>query len=80
MTMGTEDYAVLAKDSYQKPEIDKDIELQGVHYQAIDYMDDPLTGFQATAYQRMDTQEVIIAFRGTEFDRQPIRTQCRGTR
>lgn len=73
MTMGTEDYAVLAKDSYQKPEIDKDIELQGVHYQAIDYMDDPLTGFQATAYQRMDTQEVIIAFRGTEFDRQPIR-------
>lgn len=73
MTMGTEDYAVLAKDTYHKPEIDKDIELHGVHYQAIDYMDDPITGFQATAYQRMDTQEVVIAFRGTEFDRQPIR-------
>ncbi|RAO75775.1 XVIPCD domain-containing protein [Dyella jiangningensis] len=73
MTMGTEDYAVLAKDCYQAREIDKDITLNGVHYQAIDYSDDPLTGFQARAYQRMDTSEVIIAFRGTEFDRQPIR-------
>lgn len=73
MTMGSLDYALLAKDSYHASQLDKDIEFRGVHYQAIDYADDALTGFQATAYQRTDTHEIIIAFRGTEFDRQPVR-------
>jgi pimeloyl-ACP methyl ester carboxylesterase len=73
MTIGTDNYAVLAKDAYQAPRLQKDITLDGVVYRAIDYADNPTNGFQATAYERMDTREIVIAFRGTEFDREPIK-------
>lgn len=73
MTISTDNYAVLAKDSYQAPRLQKDITLDGVVYRAIDYADNHVTGFQATAYERMDTREIVIAFRGTEFDREPIK-------
>ncbi|MEX1828776.1 XVIPCD domain-containing protein [Luteibacter sp. CQ10] len=41
----------------------------------LDAANDPITGFQAQAYVREDVQpqQVIVAFRGTEFDRQPVR-------
>jgi hypothetical protein len=79
MTMRSTDYALLSQASYKDPVIEsrgpegttyKDIKLDGVSYRPLDHMDDPKTGFQATAYQNKATGEVIIAYRGTEFDRE----------
>ncbi|WP_240151416.1 XVIPCD domain-containing protein [Luteibacter jiangsuensis] len=70
--MRSTDYALLAKESYHDPVLQKEFDRDGVTYKAIDTFNDPRTGFQATAYQRTDTQEIIIAYRGTEFDREPL--------
>jgi hypothetical protein len=72
MTMRSTDYALLSENSYLNPELKKEITLDGVAYKAIDFMDNPETGFQGTAYRRTDTNEVIIAYRGTEFGREPV--------
>lgn len=72
MTLRSTDYALLAQDAYNDPKFDKHTILDGIEYQAIDSMNDPRNGFQATAYERVDTGEVIIAYRGTEFGREPI--------
>ena len=73
MTIASTDYALLAEDSYKDHEPNKDdVVLGDVTYQVLDHIDNPTTGFQATAYRCMDTGEVVIAFRGTEFDREPV--------
>jgi hypothetical protein len=72
MTLSSTDYALLAQDSYHDPVLNKPKELGGITYEAIDVENDPRTGFQATAYKRMDTGEIVIAYRGTEFDREPV--------
>jgi hypothetical protein len=72
MTLQSTDYALLAQDAYNDPKFDKITVLGGVEYQAIDGTDNPRTGFQATAYQRVGTDEIIIAYRGTEFGREPV--------
>ncbi|SKB45039.1 XVIPCD domain-containing protein [Luteibacter sp. 22Crub2.1] len=72
MTFKSTDYALLAQDAYNDPVLDKSTILDGVEYKAIDTMNNPRTGFQATAYERVDTGEVVIAYRGTEFDREPV--------
>lgn len=72
MTITSTDYALLAKDSYKDREINQDVVLGGVTYRVEIHADNPRTGFQATAYQRIDTGEVVIAYRGTEFGREPV--------
>ena len=72
MTLSSTDYALLAQDSYQDPVLNKPKLLGGIAYEAIDVANNTRTGFQATAYRRMDTGEIVIAYRGTEFDREPI--------
>ncbi|MBB3227117.1 hypothetical protein FHW69_001718 [Luteibacter sp. Sphag1AF] len=72
MTVSTTDYALLAQNSYQTPVVDKLVKLNGVEYTTLAAADNPHTGFQATAYRREDTGEVVIAYRGTEFDREPV--------
>lgn len=73
MPIKSTDYALLAKDSYKDHELNEEIVLGGVKYRTFDYVDNPRTGFQATAYQRVETDEIVIAFRGTEFDREALR-------
>ncbi|MCZ2498390.1 hypothetical protein GN316_16640 [Xylophilus sp. Kf1] len=73
MTFKSTDYALLAQDSYNHRDPRKEVVLGGVEYKIFDRADNPRTGFQATAYQRTDTGEVVIAYRGTEFDREPLR-------
>ncbi|WP_448100790.1 XVIPCD domain-containing protein [Luteibacter jiangsuensis] len=72
MTLSSTDYALLAQDSYQDPVLNKPKLLGDFAYEAIDVANNSRTGFQATAYRRMDTGEIVIAYRGTEFDREPI--------
>jgi hypothetical protein len=72
MTIASTGYALLAQDSYHDRVKDEKIVLDGAIYKVFDHTDNPITGFQATAYQRVDTGEVVIAYRGTEFDREPV--------
>lgn len=64
--MRSTDYALLDSDSYNTPSPEGRLEANGITYQVFAYADNPHTGFQATAYERPDTHEVIIAFRGTD--------------
>jgi hypothetical protein len=65
-------YALLAKDSYRAPDKNDSIEIDGQQYTVFASADDPATGFQATAYQRKGSSDIVIAYRGTEFDREPV--------
>ena len=75
MSPRSTDYALLSQDVYHDTAVNKTVKLDGITYRVIDAADDPITGFQAQAYVREDVQpqQVIVAFRGTEFDRQPVR-------
>ncbi|NYE27393.1 hypothetical protein HDE78_000318 [Rhodanobacter sp. K2T2] len=82
MTLRTADYAAISNDVYKDPVVDqrapdgqvltyRRVELNGVWYQPIAHADNPKTGFQATAYERLDgTHATVIAYRGTEMDRE----------
>lgn len=71
MSIGAQDYASLAKDSYQDRREwiglpPKGITLNGHLYRAIDAQNSP-SGFQATAYQQADPPKgIVIAYRGTQ--------------
>ena len=52
--------------------VNKEIDLEGVTYKVLEYMDKP-SGYQGAIYQRMDTGEIVVAHRGTEFDRELIK-------
>lgn len=70
MTISAMDYAALAKDSYNKHHVDDKVTLGDVTYKVIDYYNNPMNGYQGTAYQRLDTHEVVIANRFAEPDGQ----------
>jgi hypothetical protein len=72
MTPQSTGYALLAKDSYRTPDKNDSIEIDGQQYTVFANADDPATGFQATAYQRKGSSDIVIAYRGTEFDREPV--------
>ncbi|RYE43279.1 MAG: DUF2974 domain-containing protein [Hyphomicrobiales bacterium] len=72
MTLKSTDYALLAQDSYNDRDLKKSVLLGDVVYRIFNHADNPRTGFQATAYQRIDTGEVVIAYRGTEFEREAL--------
>jgi hypothetical protein len=66
VTMRSTDYALLSQDTYKDPVVlsrgpegmtYKEVKLDGVTYIPIDHVDDPKTGFQATAYQNKETRK-----------------------
>ncbi|RYH55862.1 MAG: DUF2974 domain-containing protein, partial [Alcaligenaceae bacterium] len=71
MPIRSTDYALLAQDSYLARERGEKVKLDGFNYEVVAHTDNPKTGFQATAYSCVDRAEVVIAYRGTEFDREP---------
>ncbi|TDK22678.1 hypothetical protein E2F46_12995 [Luteimonas aestuarii] len=75
MKMTSQDYAELAGHSYDRAGNmhdlkDQQIVLEGVTYKVLEHADNPRTGYQGTIYQRMDSGEIIVAHRGTEFERE----------
>ncbi|WP_413623783.1 XVIPCD domain-containing protein [Luteibacter sp. Lutesp34] len=74
MSPRSTDYALLAQNVYRDTPVNKTVSLDGVVYRVIAAENNPITGFQAQAYEREDVtpNQVIVAFRGTEFDREPI--------
>lgn len=45
----------------------------GVRFFVRAHVDNPSTGYQGTIYQRRDTGELVVAHRGTEFDREAFK-------
>lgn len=72
MSISSTDYALLSQDSYQDHALKDKVMLGSVQYEVLDHANDPRTGYQGTAYKRLDTGEIIIAHRGTEFGREPV--------
>jgi hypothetical protein len=76
MTLKSQQYADLMADSYLDPARGADgryenIVRHGVTYKVLEHVD-RANGYQGTIYQRADTGEIVVAHRGTEFDRQPL--------
>lgn len=82
MTLPSQQYANLSDHSYgrdqQGNEIDlaalvgKDTWIEGVKYKVLVHADKP-SGYQGTIYQRVDSDEIVVAHRGTEFNREPVK-------
>lgn len=82
MSIKSQQYANLADHVYgkewngKKGELrhleGKEITVEGVTYTLLKYMDRS-SGYQGAIYQRKDTGEIVVAHRGTEFDRQPLK-------
>ncbi|MFT3667429.1 MAG: hypothetical protein QM795_02280 [Pseudoxanthomonas sp.] len=80
MTISKQQYAGLAADSYEKrvpgvlrPLDEKPVIINGVQFEVREHYDNPKTGYQGTIYQRVDTGAVVVAHRGTEFDREALK-------
>ncbi|WP_095094099.1 DUF6792 domain-containing protein [Pseudomonas sp. Irchel 3A5] len=73
MSLTSQQYAALSRDSYDKPnEVGVDsgpVDIGGVFYKRLEYRDSP-SGYQGVIYQRVDTNELIVAHRGTETERE----------
>jgi hypothetical protein len=80
MSVSSQQYANLARDAYRgyptgsfsrsdaRPET-----IGGIAYLIRTHVDNPRTGYQDTIYQRVDNGEIVVAHRGTEFDREAFK-------
>lgn len=66
MTTATDTYALLAQDSYKDHRLSQIVSIAGIDYKILDQTSDPVTGYQGIAYQRVGTDDIVIAHRGTE--------------
>lgn len=73
MSFTSQQYAALAKDSYDKPpetgENSRTVVIGDVSYKRLEYIDSP-SGYQGIIYRRIDTNEIVVAHRGTETERE----------
>ena len=67
MSLDSQQYAQLARDSYEPHRMKDEIVRDGVKYIVLEHVDNQHNGYQGTIYQRMDTHEIVVAHRGTEF-------------
>jgi pimeloyl-ACP methyl ester carboxylesterase len=75
MRPSTDAMAVLAVDSYVDPRSrgdDETIKIDGHRFRAIKHFNEP-SGYQGTVYQDEVTGGLVLAHRGTEFDRQLLK-------
>lgn len=77
MSMNSQDHADLAKDAYNSRKVtginDDPVQIGQHQYKILAHHDNPSTGYQGTIYQRADTGAIIVAHRGTEFDREAFK-------
>ncbi|MEH6414565.1 XVIPCD domain-containing protein, partial [Pseudomonas sp. CGJS7] len=73
--MTTQQYANLAQDAYRSPDLslpeERRVKIAGVEYAVLAHVDKP-SGYQGTIYQHVDSKQIVVAHRGSEFDRQPF--------
>lgn len=78
--MTAQHHADLAVDAYRDYAVgtfiprtaDKET-INGVQYRILAHRNNPATGYQGTIYQRIDSGEITVAHRGTEFDREAFK-------
>ncbi|MEA9566823.1 MULTISPECIES: DUF6792 domain-containing protein [unclassified Xanthomonas] len=75
MSLTSQQYAALTRDAYDKPEDTGErsavVDIGGLPVRRLQYVDKP-SGYQGLIYERVDTGEMVVVHRGSEFDRQPI--------
>lgn len=85
MSIDANEYARLSSDSYNDRSKEKDsnktVSIGGIDYKILDVANAPTkkdskTGYQGTAYRRVDTGEVVIAHRGTEPNAKDVKTDA----
>lgn len=79
MTLPSQHYAALTDDSYKDHRVGRAdpanpeyVYAGGAKYVVLEHANNRSTGYQGTIYQRVDTREIVVAHRGTEFDSQPL--------
>lgn len=82
MSMTSQQHAYLADHGYGRDPHDrtvdlaslvgKETEIGGLQYKVLAHVDKS-SGYQGTVYQRVDTGEIIVSHRGTEFDRERMK-------
>ena len=75
MTLASQQYANLVEHSYDRDGqmrdlVNKEIELEGVRYKILHFVDNTRTGYQGTVYRHLASGDIVVAHRGTEFERQ----------
>lgn len=75
MTLASQQYANLVEHSYDRDGqmrdlVNKEIVLEGVRYKVLHFVDNTKTGYQGTVYQHLGSGDIVVAHRGTEFERQ----------
>lgn len=73
MTRSADSYALLAKDSYTARQRKEEVELGGEAFTVLDTSEGSPFGFQGTAYRTQNWSDIVITYRGTELDREPLR-------
>jgi hypothetical protein len=71
MSMNTQQYANLASDAYNQRKAKEVVTLEGVKYEVIEHFENPRNSYQGTIYRRIDTEEIVVAHRGTEMKNIP---------
>lgn len=73
MTLTSQDYAALSRDAYRDERVgrhapgqEQPVPLNGHQYRVLEHVNNRLTGYQGTIYQRVDTDEIVVAHRGTD--------------
>jgi hypothetical protein len=72
MTISTDDYALLSADAYNNHFINQIVTVGGVQYRVLAETHNHVTGYQGTAYVRMDTGDMVIAHCGTDAARMAV--------
>ena len=73
MSLSSQDYAGISDDVYKDravgrraPGKEELVAINGHEYKILEHVDNRLNGYQGTIYQRVDTNEIVVAHRGTE--------------
>jgi len=73
MSLSSQDYADISDDVYKDravgrraPGKEELVAINGHEYKILEHVDNRLNGYQGTIYQRVDTNEIVVAHRGTE--------------
>jgi|GEM_PF-479280 len=75
MRLESQQYANLTEHSYDRAGdmralVNKVVELEGEKYKVIHFVDSPRSGYQGTIYQHVGSGDIVVAHRGTEFERE----------